>query len=604
MKNTIIIILLLLLCTLAQLSTSAQIPTNTPPDNSKLVEILNSDELEVIEEANTSLRKLKGNVILQQGNMTMQCDSALLYYNENNVRAFGNVYIKQGDSVQIKSKRAFYNGNQRKANFNGNVFLTDGKTDIRSDSLVYLLVPRKATIYKNVELKDSKATVKADKVEYIIKNKQAYLYDKVDLTSTDGTKITTNKMDYNANTKQVELYNNSRLVEKGGMTIESDRMSYNMETKEGNYDGGGKLTNKETVLTSQKALYKGADKKVFFEDNVLLNTPEYKLQTPKLDYDIATQKAQFKGASTITNADGTINANAGTYNPQTNQLELNERTTITQKTQQLTADNLFYDKKTGYTKAVGKVILHDTKQNITLNSKFLNIYDKDKRVVAYQDVLLTQIVDNDTLRITADTLISFNKAITKPDGKTDSVKNILAHRHVKILKSDLQGICDSLAYTTADSTFRLYYNPILWSDDYQLYADTIFLATQNNAPKQIYLNSNAFMGNRLQDDVYNQIKGKNITGFFVDKKIDHVFAQGNAESVYFVQNEKKEYSGVNKASAGAINMFFTAGKADKIKYITQPSAVFYPMKEVRPRDFILRGFEWKEKQRPKLIAFL
>lgn len=604
MKNTAIIILSLLLCFLSHFSASAQIPLTPPPDDSKLVEILNSDELEVIEEENTSIRKLKGNVMLQQGNMTMQCDSALLYYNENNIRAFGNVYIKQGDSVQIKSKRAFYNGNQRKANFNGKVFLTDGKTEIRSDSLVYLLTPRKATIYKNVELKDSKATVKADKVEYIIKNKQAYLYDKVDLTGTDGTKITTNKMDYNANTKQVELYNNSRLTEKGGMTIESDRMSYNMETKEGNYNGGGKLTNKETVLTSQKALYKGADKKVFFEDNVLLNTPEYKLETPKLDYDISTQKAQFKGASTITNADGTINANAGTYNPKTNQLELNERTTITQKTQQLTADNLFYDKKTGYTKAVGKVILHDTKQNITLNSKFLNIYDKDKRVVAYQDVLLTQIVDKDTLRITADTLVSFNKAVTKPDGKTDSVKNILAHRHVKILKSDLQGICDSLAYTTADSTFRLYYNPILWSDNYQLYADTIFLATQNNAPKQIYLNNNAFMGNRLQDNVYNQIKGKNITGFFVDKKIDHVFAQGSAESVYFVQNEKKEYSGVNKASAASINMFFKEGKADKIKYLTQPSAVFYPMKDVRPRDFILRGFEWKEKQRPLLIAFL
>ncbi|MBK9458464.1 MAG: hypothetical protein IPN94_03275 [Sphingobacteriales bacterium] len=115
MKNTAIIILLLLLCFLSHFSASAQIPSSTPPpDDSKLVEILNSDELEVIEEENTSIRKLKGNVKLQQGNMTMQCDSALLYYNENNVRAFGNVYIKQGDSVQIKSKRAFYNGNQPK----------------------------------------------------------------------------------------------------------------------------------------------------------------------------------------------------------------------------------------------------------------------------------------------------------------------------------------------------------------------------------------------------------------------------------------------------------------------------------------------------------
>lgn len=571
-------------------------------DDTKLIEIINSDELEVIDEANVSVRKLKGNVQLKQGNMTLMCDSALLYYRDNNVRAFGRVVIQQGDSVEIKSSRAFYYGNQRKATFNNKVFLTDRKTEIRSDSLVYLLSTRKATLHKNVELKDSKATVKADKIAYTVKDKQAYLYKNVDLLGNDGTRIVTDKMDYNANTKQVELYKNGKMTRPDSTAIESDRMSYNMQTQLGGYSGGGKLTNKATVLTSQQADYNGAEKVAHFTENVRLTTPEYTLQTPQLDYDITTEKAQFKGASTITNADGVINANAGTYNAQTNRLELNERTTIDQKQQQLTADQLTYDKATGYTKATGKVVLYDKEQHTTLNSQYLHIYEKDKRALAYNEVLLTQIDGKDTLRLTADTLLTYNLPRTLPDGKIDSVKHILAYEHVQIQRTDLLAVCDSMGYTTADSTFRLYRNPIIWSSDYQLYADTVQLVTQNNAAKAIHLQSNAFAANRLQDGVYNQIKAKQIDGYFAAGKIDRLLANGNAESVYFAQDEQQRYSGVNKASAGSINTYFKEGKADKVKYLTQPNAVFYPMKDVRPRDFILRGFEWKEERKPKLLG--
>ncbi|MBL7787940.1 MAG: LPS export ABC transporter periplasmic protein LptC [Chitinophagales bacterium] len=571
--------------------------------NDKTIEVQNADVLEVLETEGVSVRKLVGNVSLTQGNVTMLCDSALLYYRENNARIFGNVYIKQGDSVEIKSRRAFYNGNQRKATFQQDVYLTDGKTKIYSDSLSYLVTNRKATLYNNVRLEDNRAKVKANKVEYIVKTKQAYLYDNVDLTANDGTKIRTDKMDYNANTKQVELYQNGQLKEKSGLEITSDRMSYNINSQEGSYANGGKLLNKETTLTSQKATYRGMDKKVLFEEDVHLQTPEYSLHTPQLDYDIATEKAKFLGSSTITNASGTIQANEGEYDAQNNSLTLNQRTTINQKEQQLTADNLVYDRKTGMTKATGNVIWRDSKQNLGINSQFLLVNNQEKTVLAYKDVLLTQLVDKDTLYITADTLQSTNRPPDKAKGEKDTIKNIFAYRNVKILKKDLQGVCGSLYYSTADSTFRMFQQPVLWSESYQLYADTIWLFTERNKPKQIHLLSNAFMGNELQKGVYNQIKGQNVLGYFVNQKIHHVTATGNAESVYFVQDEKKAYTGVNKSAAGIINMSFTSdGKADRVSYIAQPNAVFYPMSQVRVKDFILKGFEWKNQRRPLVLA--
>ena len=73
--------------------------------------------------------------------------------------------------------------------------------------------------------------------------------------------------------------------------------------------------------------------------------------------------------------------------------------------------------------------------------------------------------------------------------------------------------------------------------------------------------------------------------------------------MYFVQDEKKAYTGVNKSAAGIINMSFTSdGKADRVSYIAQPNAVFYPMSQVRVKDFILKGFEWKSQRRPLVLA--
>ena len=188
--------------------------------------------------------------------------------------------------------------------------------------------------------------------------------------------------------------------------------------------------------------------------------------------------------------------------------------------------------------------------------------------------------------------MTFNRLRTTGTG--DSVRQIIAYRNVVILKSDLQGIADSLAYSTEDSTFRLFDKPVLWTDNYQFYADTIWLSTERNKPKQILLRSNAFVGNRLQDGVFNQIKGRNITGDFADNRIQSVLARGNAESIYFVQDETDAYTGVNRAAAGTITMQFSEQKPSRVTFGVQPTATFFPIQKIKVKDFVLKGFVWQE----------
>jgi lipopolysaccharide export system protein LptA len=591
----------LLLCSLLGKAQNAPSPNAT--DAGKTIEIVQARELEVITaKGNTQeLRKLVGDVILKQGNATMKCDSAYFYSNENNVRAFGHVVIEQGDSVTLKSEQLFYNGNKKIATMSRNVFLTDKKADITADSLYYYMHNRKAVLSRKVHLTDKKSDIDADRLEYFVPTKQAEFYKNIHLKSGE-TDITSQRMSYNVNSKDTRIVKEAKLVSPRG-ELSSDSLFYNVNTQQGTYNNGGKLVTKDKTLTSQRAHYDGKADRVKFDDNVLLISPEYNLETPHLDYDLKTEEADFAGATTITSKDGSIiKANSGKYDSRNDRLNLNERIAIQNKGQNIIADRLNYNKKDGYSKAEGNVIMTDTAQNTTLRSQYANFYDKNKRVEAYGNANITNISDNgDTLYLFADTIVSFNPAAAqanKPNNNAKDSKVFYAYKNVKIVRRDLQGVCDSLYYSERDSLFRMYYQPILWSDNYQLNADTITVMTEQNKPRLLLLRSNAFIGNAVQGDAYDQVKGKDITGYFQNGNMHKMIADGNAESIYYAQDDDKKFIGANRSSSGIIQILFAEKAIDKIKFEQKPEATFFPMKEVVPSKFMLRGFQWQAHRRP------
>lgn len=547
-------------------------PATTPPAEDKTLQIISADELEVITKGTKPARKLKGNVELQQGDVTMKCDSALFFFEENNIEAFGNIHIRQGDSVDIHSDRLIYNGNSQKATLYDKVKLNDKATEITADTLYYYVPLRKAVLQNRVYMTDKKNDVYANRVDYYV------------------------------NTKKAELYKDVRLTD-GKVNITAQRMDYDVNLQEGTYSGGGKLVDGTTTLTSQKAHYYGAAKKTVFEENVHLVSPEYDLKTPQLTYDIRTEEATFQGKSVITDKDGaTINTTAGVYDTKNDRLKMNQRTAIVNQSQTLIADDLDYNKVLGFGKARGNVVWKDTVQNITITGQSADFDDVKHTVMAYNQPMLMNISGNDTLFLTADTLKGFtqpNKPKPNEVKDTTEMKAFYAYRNVKMFRTDMQAVCDSLVYTTTDSVFRMFYNPIVWSDNNQMYADTIIAYTQNNKLKQLDLIRSAFMASKEQTNVFNQIKGKNIQGFFNDTTITHIYADGNAESVYYIKDEQDVYSGVNKSQSRVLWIYFVSKEVDRIVFVEKPEATFYPIQQVKPVDFLLKGFRWSENRRPE-----
>ncbi len=200
--------------------------------------------------------------------------------------------------------------------------------------------------------------------------------------------------------------------------------------------------------------------------------------------------------------------------------------------------------------------------------------------------------DNDTLFIAADTLVS----IDDPDPQK---KRLLAYNNVKIFKSDIQGLADSLEYRSIDSTIYFYKDPVLWSDGNQMTADSIRMLISNNTIDKIFMNVNSFVISRDSLINFNQIKGRKMTAEFKNKQINKVVVEGNGESIYFALDEKEGTAmGLNKIICSNITIRFKEGKVNNLSFYVRPEARFVPPHEMKPDDKELPGFSWKENDKP------
>ncbi|WP_243403189.1 OstA-like protein [Sphingobacterium haloxyli] len=229
-----------------------------------------------------------------------------------------------------------------------------------------------------------------------------------------------------------------------------------------------------------------------------------------------------------------------------------------------------------------------------------------------QDSILRQQADMPK-EATADSLI--NKAISvaqMPDTTfkdttdqayldTARTRIVKAYYNVRMFKSDLQAVADSVYYGMADSMFRFMGRPMIWAEGSQISSDTIYMQIRNQRMDNALLINNAFMVNAVLDTVkFNQLKGRKITAFFANNSIDRMYVDGNAENLSFATNDKTHR---------ITEMFHDRGARIKIKmegkkiidYITirKVDQKLYPFKQVTQENEVLPGFVWRPQDRPK-----
>ncbi|HLP52858.1 MAG TPA: OstA-like protein [Chitinophagales bacterium] len=397
---------------------------------------------------------------------------------------------------------------------------------------------------------------------------------------------------HDGNAKFSRLTGNCKLTD-GQMRLYTDELFYDVKNKMSYYLVGGRVLKDSTVITSQRGYYYSNTREVFFNGDVKMRDPNYNLNSDTLKYHVETKISTFFGNTVLFNESSTIYCNSGWYNSNRNVSAFGKNTVVINPPQRIDADSLYYERNRGYGKAVGYFTWVDSSMDVEIRGHLGEFIDSQQYIMATQKPLLIYKMDKDSLFLIADTLKSMQHSAS------DTSKNFFAYHHVRMYMKQMQAVSDSMFYSFSDSTFRMFYQPVIWSDGIQMSGDTIYLKTKNKKADLLSIYKAGFIISPSGDKYYDQIKGINIFGYFVDNELHHMDVKGNGESLYFGKDEKNKYIGNNKALSTDITLYFRDKKIDKIVFIEKPEAVFTPLKMLTAELFKLKDFNWQIDRKPK-----
>nr|WP_283769995.1 OstA-like protein [Mucilaginibacter sp. Bleaf8] len=182
---------------------------------------------------------------------------------------------------------------------------------------------------------------------------------------------------------------------------------------------------------------------------------------------------------------------------------------------------------------------------------------------------------------------------------TSRIRILSAYHHVKIFKSDLQAKSDSMFYSYSDSTMRCYVEPMFWTQNSQLSGDTIYLQLKNKKLDNMDIFPSALIVNIDKADSvnFNQVAGKKMRGFFVDSKLQRMFVDGNAETIYY-DRDSIQINHLTRSVSSRIRVNFRDNKAINVTKYTKVEDHVIPIPKVKDEDKLLKNFKWKPKERP------
>jgi lipopolysaccharide export system protein LptA len=183
--------------------------------------------------------------------------------------------------------------------------------------------------------------------------------------------------------------------------------------------------------------------------------------------------------------------------------------------------------------------------------------------------------------------------------KKRNAKKLLAYYGVRFFRTQMQGKCDSLVYTMTDSTIRFHKEPVLWSEINQLTADSISIFVAGNRVDSLEMYNTAFIVSRDSTDTYNQIRGRNMVGYFRNNELVKISVDGNAQTVYYIREEDGYLIGINLSESSTMDIRLVDSELNAISYKEKVVEKMFPEKDYPPEQKTLKGFSWQENIRPR-----
>ena len=556
-----------------------QQPVEQPKKSGKtptLVHLEWADDLVYDQEITGDAQVLVGNVTFSHDGVFLYCDSAFFYQANNSFNAFGNVLINQGDTLFVYGDVLYYDGNTKLARLRGNVLMDNLSATLVTDSLNFDRVKNVGYYFEGGVLQDTLNTLYSETGHYYPSTKDAVFQHNVELVNPDFT-MTSNNLRYNVNTKVAFIVGPTDII----------------------YD-------KETHIYSEDGWYNTDNE----QSKLLLNSYVFHNSGKKLVADTIFYDKKLGRGEGFTNVviDDTIKKIAlhGHYGYYIENNEIGVVTDSAMMVEYSSEDTLFLHADTLYTRAETfkiPILVTDT------------VFIKNEAIV-FNDTVSVQkdsinFVQNDTIEEHQAIAQSQNDTILQENSisfslKTDTVwqdstyKIVQGYYNVRFWRTNIQGVCDSSYFDTRDSVLHLLKKPIIWSDSRQLTGDTIRIFPENGDVDRVVVINNAFVTEFVENQYFNQISGKEIVGFVVENKLKKVDVKGNAESVFYPQDdEDKSIIGQVTTMSSIMNIYFKDEKEiDRINMSPKPSGSMFPLKDVTDDMLFMKNYSWQISKKP------
>ena len=561
------------------------------------VYLLHANETRYNQRINADAQILTGNVAFRHDSLYMYCDSALFFEGTNSLKAYGRVHMTQGDTLFLDGEQLYYDGDAMLAEIRYNVRMKDPRMVLTTDSLNYDRTLNLGYYFEGGTLKDSVNTLVSDWGEYDTKTKDAIFNYNVTLKNANFV-LTSDTLGYNTNTRIAVITGPSE-IDNGNNHITSTLGYYYTNEDQAQLMERSVLYNDNYRMVGDSLFYDRANGYGEAFRNVIMDdfkdqcrlTGEYAYYNEVVDSAYATGKAiaidYSQGDSLFIHAD-TLALTTHLIPPPPEEQKEKEKKKPTPHSSRSSSESLhILPDSLDIPEAPDSLGMSDS---LSLRS----IHEDDDLQYITDSIVLPQdttILDSSTLTLSQDTI---------PPEPTDSTYRIIkAYHKVRMYRSDIQAVCDSLVFNTLDSCITMYYDPIIWNGGQQVLGEKILIYLNDSTIEWAHIQEQALVVEQLDSIHFNQISGREIKAYFKDGEIDHTDVIGNVLVVYYYQEEDgKELVGLNTTEASNLTAYIVDRQMEKLLITKKSNGVFYPILQIPPDKMKLPTFGWFNKLRP------
>ncbi|MCM1067201.1 MAG: hypothetical protein NC418_06490 [Muribaculaceae bacterium] len=459
--------------------------------------------------------------------------------------------------------------------------------------------------------------MKCDSCHYYPETESMSAFGNVSMEQGDTLFVYADELQFDGTSEIATLYADPgkkvRLINRD-VKLETDIFIYDLAIDLGYYEVGGTLTDPSNTLTSIYGEYAPSTKEANFYTRVHLNSRNTSdtldIYSDTLYYNTASHIAELLSPSTVVNARGTIYTSLGVYDTDGNKATLFDRSTVvTSQGQTLTADTIFYDRGRGFGECFGAMVLTDTAHSVEVLGDYGYYNELTDSTFITGRALLKQYADSDTLwlhgryiesfRSFDTTFIAEDTAARRPASTVIDTSHIaVVYPRVRFYRRDMQGLCDSMRFTQADSMLRMYVNPVVWSDDQQIFGKIIALHLNDSTIEEAILPENGFAAQHIEGEHYNQISGKEMKAFFEGGEMRRLDISGNVEIIMYPEESDSTINKIVNAQSSFLTATFRGRTTEYIKLWPETTGAATPLFLAKKSSYYLPKFKWFDGMRP------